>query len=86
MEKLPDGSKAWFVRLRRGMSYQLTPCSKEGWWVIAGFFAVNLLAVLLLIPEPTLLRWVAWGTVEVVSVLLLLVISFRMSAPGWRDR
>lgn len=85
-EKLPGGGNAWFVRYRRGMSYQLTPCSKEGWLAVAGFVAVNLLGVLLLIPKPTLVRWVAWGTVEIVATVLLIVIAYRTSAPGWRDR
>jgi len=85
-EKLPGGGKAWFVRYRRGMSHQLAPCAKEGWLVIAAFVAVNLLAVLLLMPEPTPPRWVAWGTIEVIATVLLVVVAYRTSAPGWRDR
>ena len=84
-ERLPDGSKAWFVRVRRGLGYQITPCAKEGWFVLAGFIAVNMLSVLLLIPEPTLLRWIAWSTVILGAAVLLVVIAYRTSAPGWRD-
>ena len=85
-ERLPGGGKAWFVRYRRGASYQLVPCAKEGWLVVAGFLVVNLLAVLLLLPEPTLVRWAAWGTIEIAATVLLIVVAFRTSAPGWRDR
>ena len=84
-ERLPGGGKAWFVRYRRGMSYQLKPCATEGWLVIAGFVAANLLGGLLLIPEPTPVRIVAFGTVIVVAAVLLVVVAYRMSAPGWRD-
>jgi hypothetical protein len=84
-ERLPGGGNAWFVRYRKGMSYQLTPCSKEGWAVIAAFVVVNLLSVLILIPEPTLLRLVVWGTVEVIATVLLIIVAFRTSAPGWRE-
>lgn len=84
--RLPGGGKAWFERVKRGASYKLNPCSAEGWLVIAAFVAVNLLSVLILIPEPTPIRLVAWGTVEVVAVVLLIVVAFRMSPPEWRDK
>lgn len=85
-DELPGGGKPWFRRVRRGMSYQLTPCSREGWLVLAGFVAVNLLSVLILIPEPTPARWIGWSVVILVAAVLLVVIAYRMSAPGWRDR
>ena len=84
-ERLPGGDKAWFVRVRRSASFQITPCSREGWMVVGGFVVVNLLSVLLLIPEPTTGRWIAWGTVTLLAALLLVVIAYRMSPPEWRD-
>jgi len=85
-ERLPGGDKAWFVRVRKGASRQLTPCAPEGWMVVGGFVAINLLSVLLLLPQPTPARWIAWTTVTILSAVLLIVIAYRMSPPGWRDK
>lgn len=86
MERLPGGGKPWFLRYRRGASYQFVPCSSEGWLVIAGYVVVTLLSLPILIPDPTPVRMLLWGIVEVVATVLLIVIAFRMSPPEWRDR
>jgi hypothetical protein len=91
MERLPGGGKPWFERRKKvrpfgATRWQLVPCAAEGWLVIAGYIAVTLLAVLILFPEPTPVRLVLWGTVEVVATVLLIVIAFRMSPPVWRDK
>lgn len=82
---LPGGDKAWFVRVRRRGKVKINPCSVEGWLVIAAFTVVTLLSVLLLLPEPTPMRFAAWGTVQAAAVILLMVVSLRMSAPLPKD-
>lgn len=82
---LPGGGKAWFVRMRRGAKYKINPCSIEGWLVVGAFTVVTMLSVLLLLPEPTPMRFAVWGTVQAAAVILLVVVSLRMSAPLPKD-
>lgn len=88
---LPGGGKAWFERRRKVRPFgttrlQLTPCSTEGWLVIAVYIAVTALGVFILLPEATAVRLMVWGTLEAVATVLLIVIAFRMSPPEWRDK
>ena len=90
-ERLPGGGKPWFERRKKirpfgGTRRQIAPCSAEGWLVLGVFIAVTTLSVLILLPEPTLVRFALWGSVQLVAVVLLVVIAFRMSPPVWRDK
>ena len=82
MERLPGGGKPWFVRVRSATSYKLNPCSVEGWLVVLVYLAVTLASILILFPRPDTVRWVIWGTVEIVSTILLIVIALRTSVPA----
>ena len=91
METLPGGGKPWFERRRKvrpwgATRWQLMPVSREGWLVILAYIVVLALDTLVLLPEPTPLRLVAYGVVLTIATVLLIVIAFKMSPPGWRDK
>lgn len=90
--ELPGGGKPWFERRKKVRPFgttrwQLVPVSKEGWMVIAAYVAVLALdTFVLLLPEPGALRLTLYLTILTVATVLLIVVAFRMSAPGWRDK
>ena len=46
MAARPQRADAWFVRTRRGISYNIMPCTRQGWAVTAAYC----LFVLLIAP------------------------------------
>lgn len=83
--RLPDGSPAWFVRVRRRGRYQLKPCAPLGWATLIGFVLAQVAgAALILAPEsargePRPVIWIAWGLFFAASMLVFLVVAFRNS-------
>ncbi|MBO9713060.1 hypothetical protein [Sphingomonas sp.] len=83
--RLPDGSAAWFVRIRSPTSYRLEPCGAPGWWWTAAFMLWTIGGTLLVLlpsmpkgtPSPAV--WVAWGVFIAASTGCYLVVAFRKS-------
>jgi hypothetical protein len=77
---LPDGSPAWFVRTAAPGQYQLTPCSRQGWIVMAGWAAASLRPVPLALTRRTS-GLIGFTVVEFCLAALLVVVALRTSAP-----
>lgn len=77
----PQRADAWFVRVRQGARYRITPCTRHGWAATIGYMLFSLaLAPVLLPPEPV--RVAAWLTLFLATTALFLVVAWRTSSPA----
>ena len=83
--ELPGGGKPWFVRRKSGLGYSINPSSREGWLVTLAYVVVILAITPLLFLKPPLTGTIAYLTIFTIATVLLLVLTFRMSAPEWRE-
>jgi len=80
---MPDGSDAWFVRVRTRKGVSVQPCSRAGWITTIAFAFANILFAtvlsLIMLVAPSLPLVIAIATFPVVTLILFLVIMFRTS-------
>ncbi|MDG2534648.1 hypothetical protein P6144_13380 [Sphingomonas sp. HITSZ_GF] len=80
----PQRPDAWFVRIRRGAKYSITPCSRQGWLVTVAYVLFTLaLTPVIIPPEPV--RVAAWAILFAAPTILFVVIAWRMSSPAADD-
>jgi len=84
MTARPQRAGAWFVRIRRGAKYNITPCTRQGWAVTIAYvlFALALTPVIIP-PEPV--RVAAWLILFLAATALFLVVAWRTSSPAADD-
>ncbi len=75
------GKDAWFVRRRRGASYQIMPRKPQGWLVLFGYVAATLAPTPLLRP-PTAVHVAVWLILIVAMTVLFSLIVWRTSVPA----
>lgn len=80
MIELPEGGKAWFVRVRSRRGYQINPCSAEGWAMTAAYCAA-VLALTPLVLHPTTAKTIAYVALLAGISAVFFTMVWRMSAP-----
>ncbi|MEP9359397.1 hypothetical protein [Sphingomonas sp. KR3-1] len=80
----PQRADAWFVRIRRGAKYNITPCTREGWAVTVAYVLATL-ALTPVILTPTPIHVAVWLILFLAATALFLVIAWRTSSPAADD-
>lgn len=80
----PRRPDAWFVRIRRRGSWNVTPCTAQGWAAtLAYVLFVLALTPVIMPPEPV--RVFAWLILFLAATALFLVVAWRTSSPAADD-
>jgi hypothetical protein len=85
MTELPGGGKPWFVRVQSRASYQIQPCSIEGWLMTAAYVLVAFALTPLMI-HPTTTKAVVYGVLLLAITVLFITGMWRMSVPAPKDK
>lgn len=80
----PQRPDAWFVRIRRRGSYNVMPCTAQGWLVTAAYVLFALALTPVLVPA-TSVRVAIWIVLFVAATLLFVVVAWRTSSPEADD-
>lgn len=77
----PQRPDAWFVRVRRRGSYNITPCTREGWLVTLAYCVISVGLTPVIIP-PTTVRVAAWLILFLGATGLFIFTAWRTSSPA----
>ncbi|MBQ1500828.1 MAG: hypothetical protein IIZ38_21160 [Sphingomonas sp.] len=84
MAARPQRADAWFVRTRRGISYNIMPCTRQGWAVTAAYCLFVLLIAPVIDPSSPV-HVAAWLILLPAATLLFALVAWRTSSPAIDD-
>lgn len=80
----PQRADAWFVRIRRGVGYNVMPCTRQGWAATIAY-CLFVLVITPIIAPPTSSRIAIWSILFLAATALFILVAWRTSSPAIDD-